>query len=80
MSPSKGLYVRKTAHVRKTRTNIHALIRTRAHDLTFHAIKAYASDRAATGTGYYEAHLTYLARANNENGIKYSGFIKGGFF
>jgi hypothetical protein len=33
-----------------TRTNIHALSGIRAHGLNVQAIKAYVSDRAATGT------------------------------
>jgi hypothetical protein len=34
----------------QTRTNIHALSRIQTHSLV-HAIKAYAPDRTATGTG-----------------------------
>jgi hypothetical protein len=33
------------------RTNIHALSAIRTHGLSVQAIKAYVSDRAATGTG-----------------------------
>jgi hypothetical protein len=32
-------------------TNIHALSGIRTNDLSAHVIKAYSSDRAATGTG-----------------------------
>jgi hypothetical protein len=34
-----------------TRTSIYALSGIRTHDLSLQAIKAYASDLAATGTG-----------------------------
>jgi hypothetical protein len=39
-------------------TDIHALSGIQIHDLSDQAIKAYASDRAATGTG--ELNLTAL--------------------
>jgi hypothetical protein len=35
----------------QTKTNIHALSGIRTHSTSVQAIKAYASDRAATGTG-----------------------------
>jgi hypothetical protein len=41
---------RTTVH-RKTRRKIHALSGIRAHDVIVQAIKAFASDRKATGTG-----------------------------
>jgi hypothetical protein len=37
---------------RNTRTNIYALSGIRTHDLNIQAINTYASDYAATGTGY----------------------------
>jgi hypothetical protein len=37
---------------RTTTINVHALSRIRTHELSVQAIKAYASDRAATETGY----------------------------
>jgi hypothetical protein len=37
----------------KTRTNILALNGIQTHGLSVQAIEAYASDRAATGTGSY---------------------------
>jgi hypothetical protein len=55
-----GYYAARYKHVhaflkvyecRKTKTNIHALIANRTHDLGVQAIKVYASDRAAFGTG-----------------------------
>jgi hypothetical protein len=36
----------------QTRTNIHALSGIRTHHLSILAIKAYASDRTAIGTGF----------------------------
>jgi hypothetical protein len=42
------------------RTNIHALSGVRTHGLCFQAIKAYASDRAATGTGKDLLFTTYV--------------------
>jgi hypothetical protein len=36
----------------QTKTNIHALSGIRTHGLSVQAIKAYSSDRAATGTGW----------------------------
>jgi hypothetical protein len=35
----------------QTRTSIHTLSEIRTHSLSIQAIKAYASDRMATGTG-----------------------------
>jgi hypothetical protein len=43
----------------KTRTNIHALNGIRTHDLSLQAIKAYASHRAANGTGKLHFTVAY---------------------
>jgi hypothetical protein len=40
----------------QTRTNIHALSGIQTHGLSIQAIKAYASDRAAIGTGRAQYH------------------------
>jgi hypothetical protein len=48
----KGLYLHRTKQHKNTRTNIHALSGIRTHDLSAQKMKAYASDRAATGTSY----------------------------
>jgi hypothetical protein len=47
----KGLYLHRTTQDRKSRKNIHALSGVRIHSLSVQAIKAFASDRAVTGTG-----------------------------
>jgi cytochrome c553 len=51
ITPTQGLYIYRTAQHRKTKTNIHAVSGIRTHDLSDQAIKAYASDRAAAGSG-----------------------------
>jgi hypothetical protein len=51
ISPSQGLYLYRAAQHRNTSTNIQALSGIRIHYLSLQAIKAFASDRAATGTG-----------------------------
>jgi hypothetical protein len=52
ISPTQGLYLHRTAQCRKTKTNIHAWRGIRTNCLSEQAFKAYASERAATGTGY----------------------------
>jgi hypothetical protein len=49
-SPRKDLYLHRTAQQRKTKTNIYTLSGIRTHDISVQAIKAYASDCAASGT------------------------------
>jgi hypothetical protein len=41
-----------------TRTNIHALTGIRTDGLSGQAIKAYATDRAATGTGHEKCEIS----------------------
>jgi hypothetical protein len=50
ISPTQGLYLQRRVRHRKMTTNIHALNGIRTHDLSVKAIKAFASDRAPTGT------------------------------
>jgi hypothetical protein len=50
ISPSQGLYLRRTTQHRKTRTNIHALSGIRTHDPSTQPAKTHASDRTATVT------------------------------
>jgi hypothetical protein len=50
ISRRKGLYLHRKSQHTNTRTNIRALSGIRTHCLSVQAIKAYASDRAATGT------------------------------
>jgi hypothetical protein len=45
------LYLHGATQHRKTRKNIRALSEIRNHDLSVQAIKAYVSDRTASGTG-----------------------------
>jgi hypothetical protein len=45
----------------QTRTNIHALSGIQTHSLSIQAIKAYASDRAAIGTGRAQYHFTEMS-------------------
>jgi hypothetical protein len=47
ISPSQGLYLHRTTHHRKTRTNIHALSGIRTHDPSNQPAKTHASDRTA---------------------------------
>jgi hypothetical protein len=61
ISPSQGLH-RTTQH-RKTRTTIHALSGTRAHDPSNQPAKTHASDRTATVTGtvnYLDLSMTHV--------------------
>jgi hypothetical protein len=51
ISPSQGLYLHRTTQLRKTRTNIHALIGIRTNDPSNQPAKTHASDRTATVTG-----------------------------
>jgi hypothetical protein len=51
------------------RTNIHALCGIRTHGLNIQAIKPYASDRAASGTGYSDIPHWFSL---NEEKIKFS--------
>jgi hypothetical protein len=44
---------------KETRTNIHALIGIRTQGLSVDAIETYASERAATGTGFFLVLLTF---------------------
>jgi len=48
ITPTQDLYLHRTSQHRNTRTNIHALSGIRTHSLGDQAIKAYASDRAAS--------------------------------
>jgi hypothetical protein len=50
ISPLQGLYLHRTTHHRKTRTNIHALSGIRTHDPRNQPAKNHASDRT-TVTG-----------------------------
>jgi hypothetical protein len=50
ISPTQGLYLHRTTQHRKK--NNHTLSGIRIHDLKNQPIKAYASGRAATGTGH----------------------------
>jgi hypothetical protein len=43
-----------------TRINIDALGGIRTHDLSVQAIKAYASDGEATGTGVFDIEITWF--------------------
>jgi hypothetical protein len=52
ISPTQGIYLHSTAQQRKTKTDIHAVSVIRTHVLSDQAIKAYASDGAAIGTGF----------------------------
>jgi hypothetical protein len=60
--PTQGLYLHRATRHRKTNTNIHVVSRIRTHDLRHRAIKAYASDRAATGIGPKELQLNKFQR------------------
>jgi hypothetical protein len=60
MSSSQRSLPTQDSTTLKAKTNIHALNGIQSHDLSFQAIKAYASDRAATGTGYKATTFTYL--------------------
>jgi hypothetical protein len=51
ISPSQGLYQRRTTQHRKMRTNIHALSGIRTHDPSNQPAKTLTSDRTATVTG-----------------------------
>jgi hypothetical protein len=51
ISPSQGLYLRRTTQHRKMRTNIHALSGIRTHDPSNQPAKTHASDRTAIVTG-----------------------------
>jgi hypothetical protein len=51
ISPSQGLYLRRTTQHRKTPTNIHALSGIRTHDPSNQPAKTHASERTATVTG-----------------------------
>jgi hypothetical protein len=54
ISPTQCLYLHRTAQYRKRQLNIHSVVGVRTHELIVQAIKAYASDRTATGTGCSE--------------------------
>jgi len=56
----KSLYLHRTTQHTKTKTNIHTLSGIQTHDLSVQAIKAYALDDAATGTGVWYNRLLYL--------------------
>jgi hypothetical protein len=51
ISPSQGLYLHRTTHDRKTRTNIHAFSGIQPHDPSSKPAKTHTSDRTATVTG-----------------------------
>jgi hypothetical protein len=53
----------------QTRTNNHTLSGIRTHSLRVQAIKAYTSDRMATGTGCVLVSDSYLLSINCKSGI-----------
>jgi hypothetical protein len=58
ISPSQGLYLRRTTQHRKTLANIYALSGIRTHDPSNQPAKTHASDRTATVTGIKERYHT----------------------
>jgi hypothetical protein len=52
----KGLYLHRTTQNTKTSTDMHALSGLITQDLSIQAIRAFASDRVATGTGIKVKH------------------------
>jgi hypothetical protein len=64
ISSSQGLYLHRTTQQRQTRTNIHALIGFEPAT-SVRAIKARASDRAATGSAYIlvnDTNFSFISR------------------
>jgi hypothetical protein len=53
ISRSQSLYLHRTTQHRKMRTNIHTLSGIRTHDPSNQPAKIHASDRTATGTGFF---------------------------